>query len=106
MYLPATEMNIVDLYTVGLEELEVLEINPILEVPFVHSITLNEPNGGNVCVWGVFNSGTMVNAMCFLVYSKVTMQSEFYYTNGNLYNLPCNKVITYLPILLWTFYTL
>ena len=71
LYIPSTEMHIVDLYAVGSEEHEVLEINPIPEVPFVHSIALIGINGGKVRVRGVFDSGAMVNAMCSSVYSKV-----------------------------------
>jgi hypothetical protein len=68
MYSTPTEMQIVDLYTVGSEEPEELEINPLPEVPFMHSIALK---GGIVCIWGVFDSGAMVNAMCSSVYKII-----------------------------------
>ena len=50
LYIPSTEMHIVDLYAVGSEERELVEISPIPEVPFVHSIALIGPNGGIVRV--------------------------------------------------------
>jgi hypothetical protein len=71
MYIPSTEIQIVDLYTVGSEEPDEFEISPFPEVPFVHGVTLNGPGGNIVRVRGVFDSGAMVNAMCSSVYGKV-----------------------------------
>ena len=50
VYIPPTELQIVDLYTVGSEEPDKLEISPLPEVPFMHGITVNGPQGHIVCV--------------------------------------------------------
>ena len=71
MYIPSTEIQVLDLYTVGVEELEEFTISPFLEVPFMHGVTLNSLSGSIVRIWGVFDSGAMVNAMCSSVYSRV-----------------------------------
>ena len=71
MYIPSTKMQVLDLYTVGSEEPDEFEISPFPEVPFVHRVTLNSISGSIVRVWGVFDSGAMVNAMCSSVYSRV-----------------------------------
>ena len=71
MYIPSTEIQVLDLYTVGAEEPEEFAINPFPEVPFVHGVTLNGLSGSIVHVRGVFDSGAMVNAMCSSVYSRV-----------------------------------
>ena len=71
MYVPSTEIQVVDLYTVGSEEPDEFEISPFPEVPFVHGVTLNGPGGNIVRIRGVFDSGAMVNAMCSSVYGKV-----------------------------------
>ena len=71
VYIPPTELQIVDLYTVGSEEPDELEISPLPEVPFVHGITVNRPQGRIVHVWGMFNSGAMVNAMCSAIYNSI-----------------------------------
>jgi hypothetical protein len=71
MYKAPTEAQIIDLYTVGSEEPEEFKINPLPEVPFVHSIALNGTNSGIVCTQGVFNSGVMVNTMCSSVYESI-----------------------------------
>ena len=71
VYILPTELQSVDLYTVGSEEPDELEISPLPEVPFVHGITVNGPQGRIVRVWGVFDSGAMVNAMCSAVYDSI-----------------------------------
>ena len=71
MYIPSTEIQTVDLYTVGSEEPDEFEISPLPEVPFVHGITVNGPKGSFVRVRGVFDSGAMVNAMCSAVYDSI-----------------------------------
>ena len=68
--LPA-ESQIVDLYTVGSEEPDEFEINPLPEVPFVHGVAVNGPHGSVVQVRGMFDSGEMVNAMCSAVYDNI-----------------------------------
>jgi hypothetical protein len=65
------ELQLVDLYTVGSEEPEKFEINPLPEVPFVHGIAVNGPRGSIVRIRGVFDSGAMVNVMCSTVYDKI-----------------------------------
>jgi hypothetical protein len=71
LYTSPTEIQVVDLYTVGSDEPEEFKISPFTEVPFVHGISLNGPKGSVVHVRGVFDSGAMVNAMCSSVYNKV-----------------------------------
>jgi len=71
MYIPSTEIQVVDLYTVGSEEPNEFETSPFPEVPFVYGVTLNGPGGNIVCIWGVFDSGAMVNATCLSIYGKV-----------------------------------
>ena len=71
MYIPSTEIQVLDLYTVGSEEPDEFKISPFPEVPFVHGVTLNGLSGSIVCVRGVFDSGAIVNAMCSSVYSRV-----------------------------------
>lgn len=71
MYIPSTEIQTVDLYTVGSEEPDEFEISPLPEVPFVHGIAVNGPKGSIVRVRGVFDSGAMVNAMCSAVYDSI-----------------------------------
>jgi len=68
--LPA-ELQIVDLYTVGSEEPDEFEINPLPEVPFVHGVAVNGPRGSVVRVRGVFDSRAMVNAICSAVYDNI-----------------------------------
>ena len=71
VYIPPTELQTVDLYTVGSEDPDELEISPLPEVPFVHGITVNGTQGRIVRVRGVFDSGAMVNAMCSAVYDSI-----------------------------------
>ena len=71
MYIPSTEIQTLDLYTVGSGEPEEFEISPFPEVPFIHSIALSGLNGGIVQVRGVFDSGALVNAMCSSVYGNI-----------------------------------
>src|ERR1700736_4196034 len=71
MYSTPTKVQIVDLYAVGSEEPEEFEINPLPEVPFVHSITLRGTEGRIVCVRGMFDSGAMVNTMCSSIYETI-----------------------------------
>ena len=68
--LPA-KLQIVDLYTVGSEEPDEFEIDPLPEVPFVHRVAVNGPRGSVVRVRGMFNSGAMANAMCSAVYDNI-----------------------------------
>jgi len=56
---------------VGSEEPDEFQLTPFPEVPFVHGIALNGPNGSVVRVRGVFDSGAMVNALCSAVYDKI-----------------------------------
>jgi len=71
MYSTPTKIQTIDLYTVGLEEPDEFEINPFSKVPFMHSIALKGTKGRIVHVQGVFDSGTMVNAMCSSVYENI-----------------------------------
>ena len=71
MYSTSTKIQTIDLYTVGLEEPDEFEINPFSKVPFMHSIALKGTKGRIVHVQGVFDSGTMVNAMCSSVYENI-----------------------------------
>ena len=65
------ELQLVDLYTVGSEELEEFKIHPLPEVPFVHRITVNGAHGCIIHIRGVSSSSAMVNAMCSTVYDKI-----------------------------------
>ena len=48
MYIPSTVIHIADLYSVGAEEPNKIELTPIAEVPFIHNITINGPKGEKV----------------------------------------------------------
>ena len=59
---------------------------------------------------GLWNAGAhnIAHFIGMKIY-KLTLWTQyrviFCYTDGDFYNLPCNKVITCLSILLWTFST-
>ena len=40
-------------------------------VPFIHMITLKNPDGTEVCVQALFNNGTMTGAMCSSVFKTI-----------------------------------
>lgn len=48
MYIPSTELQVADLYNVGSEEPNEVEIASSAEVPFIHPIIINSPRGENV----------------------------------------------------------
>ena len=48
MYIPSTVIHVADLYSVGAEEPNKIELTPIAEVPFIHNIIINGPKGEKV----------------------------------------------------------
>ena len=40
-------------------------------VPFIHTITLKNPDGTEVCVQALFNDGAMTGAMCSSVFKTI-----------------------------------
>ncbi|KAF8230723.1 hypothetical protein L208DRAFT_1280521, partial [Tricholoma matsutake] len=60
--------NIIDLYTVGHEKQKAENRKDVQ--PFMHNVKLWGPKGEIVQVWGMFDEGAMVAAMCSRVFSK------------------------------------
>ena len=63
--------NIVDLYSVGHEEVTRLMCNTGVEVPFQHMLSLLGPQGEVVRVSALFDGCTMVSTMCTTVFKQV-----------------------------------
>ena len=63
--------NIIDLYSVGHEEVMRAMCNTGIEVPFQHTLCLLGPQGEIVRVSALFDGCTMVSAMCASVFEKV-----------------------------------
>ena len=63
--------NIIDLYSVGHEEVTRAMCNAGIEVPFQHTLRLLGPQGEIVRVSALFDGCAMVSAMCASVFEKV-----------------------------------
>lgn len=63
--------NIVDLYSVGHEEVTRTMCNTGVEVPFQHTLHLLGLQGEIIRVSALFNGCTMVSAMCITIFEKV-----------------------------------
>jgi hypothetical protein len=63
--------NIIDLYSVGHEEVTRVMCNNGVEVPFQHTLHLLGPQGEIVRVAALFDGCAMVSAMCATVFEKV-----------------------------------
>ena len=63
--------NIVDLYSVGHEEVTRQMCNIWVEVPFQHTLQLLGPQGEIIRVAALFDRCMMVSAMCTTVFDKV-----------------------------------
>ena len=63
--------NIVDLYSVGHEEVTRRMCNMGVEVPFQHMLSLLGPQGEVVRVSVLFDGCTMVSAMCTTIFKQV-----------------------------------
>ena len=70
---PSTSQNdnIIDLYSVGHEEVTRAMCNAGIEVPFQHTLRLLGPQGEIVRVSALFDGCAMVSAMCASVFEKV-----------------------------------
>ena len=63
--------NIINLYSVGHEEVTRAMCNEGIEVPFQHTLCLHGPQGEIVRVLALFDGCAMVSAMCVTVFKKV-----------------------------------
>ena len=63
--------NVVDLYSVGHEEVTRDMCNMGIEVPFQHTLQLLGPQGETVRVAALFNGCAMTSVMCSSVFEKV-----------------------------------
>jgi hypothetical protein len=63
--------NIVDLYSVGHEEVTRAMCDAGTEVPFQHTLQLLSPQGETVRVSALFDGCAMVSAMCTTVFERV-----------------------------------
>ena len=63
--------NIIDLYSVGHEEVTRAMCNEGVEVPFQHTLHLHGPQGEIVRVSALFDGCAMVSAMCITVFEKI-----------------------------------
>ena len=63
--------NIIDLYSVGHEEVTRVMCDSGVEVPFQHTLHLLGPQGEIVRVAALFDGCAMVSAMCLTVFEKV-----------------------------------
>jgi hypothetical protein len=70
---PSTESNnnLIDLYSVGHEEVTRVMCDKGVEVPFQHTLRLLGPQGEIVRVSALFDGCAMVSAMCATVFEKV-----------------------------------
>ena len=67
----APNNNLIDLYSVGHEEVTRTMCNAGIEVPFQNTLQLLGPQGEIVRVSALFNGCAMVAAMCIMVFNKV-----------------------------------
>ncbi|KAG6906938.1 hypothetical protein DXG01_011297 [Tephrocybe rancida] len=86
-----SESDIVDLYAVGYKRRKTEEGRDA--TPFVHVIKLHGPKGELVRVWGMFDDGTMVAAMCSRVFAKVKHRLGSYGPSKKRLQMADGKVV-------------
>jgi hypothetical protein len=69
LVLNSFESDVVDLYAVGHEKRR--NDDGEEAQPFIHNVKLLGPQGEVVRVWGMFDDGAMVAAMCSRVFARV-----------------------------------